>query len=83
MENTYGTCFFCGGNIKAVTVGNFDYRLEGQLYVIKNTPAGLCLECGEKYITAQSAEQINTLINEGTFSGSEEVHVLSFPQDEK
>ncbi|QTA92866.1 DUF4258 domain-containing protein [Desulfonema magnum] len=48
MVDRFGKCFFCGGEIKEITVGNFDYRLKGQLYVIKNVPAGLCLQCGEK-----------------------------------
>ncbi|RLB89679.1 MAG: hypothetical protein DRH50_13390, partial [Deltaproteobacteria bacterium] len=51
MDSVARNCFFCGGKIKKITMGNFDYRLEGSLYVIKNVPAGLCLQCGEKYIT--------------------------------
>jgi len=28
MTEPYSTCFFCGGEMKKITVGNFDYRLE-------------------------------------------------------
>ena len=78
MENPFRKCFFCGGDVDSITVGNFDYRLEGKLYVIKNTPAGLCLQCGEKYVTAETAKKINALIEAGEFSGTEEVRVMEY-----
>ncbi|SPD74188.1 conserved hypothetical protein [uncultured Desulfobacterium sp.] len=78
MEDSSRKCFFCGGEIRSITVGNFDYRLEGKLYVIKNTPAGLCLQCGEKYVTAETAKKINALIEAGKFSGTEEVRVMQY-----
>ena len=80
MQNTFRQCFFCGGELKAITVGNFDYRLEGQLYVIKDTPAGLCLQCGEKYVTADTAKKINQLIEDRQFASTEAVRVMSFAQ---
>ena len=78
MENPFRKCFFCGGEVESITVGNFDYRLAGNLYVIKNTPAGLCLQCGEKYVTADTAQKINAMIEAGNFSGTEEVRVMEF-----
>lgn len=78
MENPFRKCFFCGGDVDSITIGNFDYRLEGKLYVIKNTPAGLCLQCGEKYVTAQTAKKLNALIEAGIFSGTEEVRVMVY-----
>ena len=71
-------CFFCGGNIEHIKVGNFDYRLEGQLYVVKDIPAGLCVQCGEKYITAQVSKKINALIEQGKFVTTEQVFVLEY-----
>lgn len=78
MSATMGSCFFCGGKIKPIVVGNFDYRLEGNLYVIKDVPAGLCLECGEKYISADTGKKINTLIEAGVFNGVEAVRVVRY-----
>lgn len=80
MGENLNKCFFCGGKIKQVKVGNFDYRLEGNLYVVKNIPAGLCMQCGEKYITAKASEKINRLIEEDRFGGTEEVFVLKYEQ---
>jgi YgiT-type zinc finger domain-containing protein len=78
MGEILNHCFFCGGNVEHVKVGNFDYRLDGQLYVVKDIPAGLCVQCGEKYITAQTSKKINALIEQGNFIKTEEVFVLAY-----
>lgn len=78
MSETYNTCYFCGGAMKQITVGNFDYRLEGQLYVIKKVPASLCLECGEKYIDSEVGHRMNALIAAQAFTASEQVGVIAY-----
>ncbi len=78
MGGELNQCFFCGAKIKQVKVGNFDYRLEGQLYVVKGMSAGLCVQCGEKYITARASKKINRLIKEKKFNTTEEVFVLEY-----
>jgi YgiT-type zinc finger domain-containing protein len=78
MADTQRSCFFCNGKIESITVGNFDYRLEGRLYVIKDVPAGLCDQCGEKYVSAEVAEKINKLIEAQAFMGTEEVQVFQY-----
>jgi YgiT-type zinc finger domain-containing protein len=78
VEDKLQKCFFCNGEIKQITVGNFDYRLEGQLYVVKNVPAGLCVQCGEKYISASSARIINDKIEAGRYAGTEKVFILEY-----
>lgn len=78
MSKPLSNCFFCGGDIKSVTVGNFDYRLEGKLYVIKKVPAGLCQQCGEKYLEATVGRTLNVLIAERKFTATEEVQVIEF-----
>ena len=42
------TCYFCKGKViqQQVTI---DYRWGGDLVVIKDVPAGVCQQCGEKY----------------------------------
>ncbi|MCK0511493.1 DUF4258 domain-containing protein [Aromatoleum buckelii] len=78
MSDSITTCFFCSGAIKQVTVGNFDYRLEGRLYVIKKVPAGLCQQCGEKYVDAEVGRRLNDLIAQQAFTGSETVGVMDY-----
>ena len=78
MADALRNCFFCNGKIESITVGNFDYRLEGKLYVIKDVPAGLCDQCGEKYVSAEVAEKINKLIDRHAFVETENVQVLRY-----
>lgn len=56
MHN-YGDCSFCGGEVKEQQV-EMDYRYHGNLYVFQNVPAGVCQQCGEKYLLAKIAKEI-------------------------
>lgn len=73
-----GTCFFCGGAMKKITMGNFDYRREGRLYVIKKIPATLCQQCGEKYLAAGVGRKLNALIDDKKFSRTEQADVIDY-----
>jgi len=53
----YGDCSFCGGEVKDGKV-ELDYRYQGRLFVFQNVPAGICQQCGEKYLTAKVAKEI-------------------------
>lgn len=72
------TCFFCNSKIEPITVGNFDFRWEGDLYVIKKVPAGLCVQCGEKYISAEASEKIVAKIEKEAFVEKDEVRVFDY-----
>jgi len=53
----YGDCSFCGGEVKADRV-ELDYRYKGKLFIFQNVPAGVCQQCGEKYLSAKVAKKI-------------------------
>ena len=78
MADHVGTCFFCGGALEEIVAGNYDYRLEGQMYVIKRLPVTLCAQCGEKYLRADVGKNIGGLIDRKTFSGTETVHIVDY-----
>ena len=82
MTESVRTCFFCGGTMKEITVGNYDYRREGQLCVVKKLPATLCQQCGEKYIKANVGKKLNALVDEKRFSGSELAAVIDYESGE-
>lgn len=44
----FGDCTFCGGLVEERRI-DFDYRRKGRLLIMKNVPAGVCRQCGEKY----------------------------------
>ena len=52
VKRTYHQCLFCGGHVSEQKV-TVDYRWDDELITgIKNVPAGVCEECGEKYFKA-------------------------------
>lgn len=53
----YGDCSFCGGEVKEKRV-ELDYRYKGKLFIFQNVPSGVCQQCGEKYLTAEVAKNI-------------------------
>ena len=53
----YGDCSFCGGEVKEALI-DLDYRYQGQLYVFRDVPTGVCQQCGEKYVTSETAKTI-------------------------
>jgi YgiT-type zinc finger domain-containing protein len=57
----YGDCSFCGGEVTVRKV-ELDYRHKGELYVFRQVPAGVCQQCGEKYLTADIAKTIEHTI---------------------
>lgn len=57
----YGDCSFCQGEVKEARV-ELDYRYKGRLYVFQNVPAGACQQCGERYLTARIAKEIEKKI---------------------
>ncbi len=61
MMHKYGDCSFCGGEVKADRV-ELDYRYKGKLYIFKDVSAGVCQQCGEKYLTAKVAKEIEQRI---------------------
>ena len=57
----YGDCSFCGGEVKGSRV-ELDYRYQGNLFIFKDVPAGVCQQCGEKYLTSGVAKEIERRI---------------------
>ena len=57
----YGDCSFCGGEVEEKKV-ELDYRYQGELFIFRDVPAGVCRQCGERYLTARVAKEIERRI---------------------
>jgi YgiT-type zinc finger domain-containing protein len=57
----YGDCSFCVGEVTEDKV-ELDYRYRGELFIFQNVPAGVCQQCGEKYLPAKVAKEIERRI---------------------
>lgn len=77
----YGDCSFCGGEVKSGKV-ELDYRYQGKLYVFEDVPAGVCRQCGEKYLTAKIAKEIESKIQSNeNWTKTITVPVEVFPEE--
>ena len=53
----YGDFSYGGGEVNEDKV-ELEYRYQGKLFIFQNVPAGVCQQCGEKYLTAKVAKKI-------------------------
>ena len=60
----YGDCVYCGGPI-VERLERFDNRYHGQLFILERVPTGVCIQCGEKYFTAEVAKRMEALVSRG------------------
>lgn len=56
-------CYFCKGDVISEEV-TIDYRWGDDLLVIKDVPAGVCQQCGEKYLSADVYKELENLAKE-------------------
>lgn len=54
-------CYFCKGSVRKSRV-IIDYRWGDELFVIENVPAGLCDQCGEKYLDSSVYKELEALV---------------------
>jgi YgiT-type zinc finger domain-containing protein len=57
----YGVCDVCGTPMHEQTIKQ-DLRVRGELIVIDNVPAGVCLQCGAKIVKAEVGRHIAELL---------------------
>lgn len=79
MSHQYADCSLCGGAVEPQVV-ELDYRYKGELYIMRDVPAGVCQQCGEKYLTAKIAKEIEKLItSEQVWPETVSVPMMLFP----
>lgn len=78
--NMLNTCYFCKGKViqQQVTI---DYRWGDDLVVIKDVPAGVCQQCGEKYLTSDVYKELECLSqSKSHLMGKMTVDILAFEE---
>jgi YgiT-type zinc finger domain-containing protein len=74
----YEKCYFCKGKVvqKKITL---DFRWGEDLVVIKDVPAGVCQQCGEKYIESSVYKELESMAKrKGHVMDTIKVDVLDF-----
>ena len=71
-------CYFCKARVVEQLV-TIDYRWGDTLVVIRNVPAGVCQQCGEKYLASAVYKVLERLAkNKSHLMGKMAVDILAF-----
>lgn len=71
------SCFFCGSKMhKQLTT--FVYEEDGQVWLIRNVPAYVCSQCGEKEYSQETTRQILSFVKHPSRPPSEILHVPAY-----
>jgi len=74
-------CYFCKAKVVQQEV-TIDYRWRDDLVVIKDVPAGVCQQCGEKYLTGNVYKELERVAREKSHRmDTVKVDVLYFETD--
>ena len=57
-------CYFCRGKVRMELV-TIDYRWGSRLFVIEGVPAGVCHQCGERYLGSDVYRELEHLVTAG------------------
>ncbi len=58
------TCSVCGAQPVKKNI-NFTQELDGKVYMVTGVPAEVCSQCGEEYLSPETVEVLQKLIDEG------------------
>ena len=54
-------CYFCQGKTEIKNV-DVDFRWGNKLFVIQDVPVELCIQCGERYYSAEVSKKLDDLV---------------------
>jgi YgiT-type zinc finger domain-containing protein len=73
-------CYFCKAKVVEQQI-TIDYRWGDALVVIKDVPAGVCQQCGEKYLTSEVYKELEKLAkSKSHLMGKMTVDILTFEE---
>jgi YgiT-type zinc finger domain-containing protein len=56
----YGDCIYCGGLVEAQK-RRLVYEYQDQLFIFQNVEMGICKQCNEQFISAQTAKKLEEM----------------------
>jgi YgiT-type zinc finger domain-containing protein len=56
----YDDCIYCGGEVEE-RLDRLDYRFHGRLFIIEEVRMGVCCQCGERFMTAETAAKLESM----------------------
>lgn len=71
-------CYFCKGKTKIKNV-DVDFRWGDKLFVVKNVPIEVCVQCGEKYYSARVSKKLDNLVKKQGLSKIQSQQIMQVP----
>jgi len=71
-------CSICGAKLITKTI-KYTQELDGKIYVVENVPAQVCFQCGEVYLSPDTVDALQKIINKGKAKEVISVPVYRFP----
>lgn len=77
-------CYFCQGKTKIKNI-DVDFRWGDKLVVVENVPVEICIQCGERYYSAEISQKLDELVKKQDLKIKKphktmEVPVFNWPQ---
>lgn len=75
-------CSVCKATLKEKEI-TYTQELEGKVYVVSDVPALVCPQCGEQYLSTDTADEIQKVIEQGEKGKKRpirQIPVFHFPQ---
>jgi YgiT-type zinc finger domain-containing protein len=74
----FDKCYFCRAKVLEQQI-TIDYRWGDTLVVIKDVPAGVCQQCGEKYLESDVYKELERLAkSKSHLTGKMTIDILAF-----
>lgn len=71
-------CYFCKGKTELKNV-DVDFRWGDKLYVVRNVPVEVCIQCGERYYSARVSKKLDNLVKKKELSKIRPQQVIEVP----
>ena len=71
-------CYFCKGKTEIKNV-DVDFRWGDKLFVVKNVPVEVCVQCGERYYSAEVSKKLDNLVRKQGLSKIRPQQVIEVP----
>lgn len=75
-------CSVCKAKLEGKKI-TYTQELEGKVYVVSDVPALVCTQCGEQYLSPDTVDEIQNVIEKGEqkkLKPIQQIPVFNFPQ---
>lgn len=82
QEKKMRKCSICKAQLKEKNI-TYTQELEGKVYVVSDVPALVCVQCGEQYLSPDTVDMIQKVIEQGEKGKRrpvKQIPVFNFPQ---